>query len=108
MGSSQSTPAAVQTEAVSVKSEKTNPKDLKGIHLAEYKCRRKKTHYNRCYHNAYKRFIDAQAAQAGHECADEFDDYRTCVLRHMKKQLVEKGNVTIHPESMLGELAEDD
>jgi hypothetical protein len=29
-------------------------------------------------------------------------------MRNMKKQFAEKGNVTIHPESMLGELADDE
>lgn len=106
MGTSQSAPEVLQQESSSTTAKAK--KVRKGIHLAEYKCRRKKANYNICYNAAYKRFIDAQAAQAGHECATEFEDYRTCVLRSMKKQLVDQGRVDIHPESMLGELNDDE
>ena len=103
MGVSQST-----TIPSTVPTTKGTNNNRQGIHLAEYNCRRTKKKYNQCYNIAYKRFIDAQAAQAGHECSEEFDTYRTCVLRGMKKQLLQQGTLTIHPESMLGELNEDD
>ena len=109
MGINQSTtlPSTARTVPTTTTTKETT-EDRKGIHLAEYNCRRTKKIYNQCYAIAYQRFIDAQAAQAGHECSDEFDTYRTCVLRGMKKQLLQQGTLTIHPESMLGELDDED
>mmetsp|Transcript_19999 Transcript_19999/g.23899 ORF Transcript_19999/g.23899 Transcript_19999/m.23899 type:complete len:143 (+) Transcript_19999:160-588(+) len=87
------------------------PKNLQGFALVEYKCRRTKQIYDRCYAQKHSAFVSGTELQdaKGEEivCDDLFDAYRECVLFGMRRLREERGLPPPGKESALGDFEEE-
>lgn len=93
------------------KKKKKTPVNLEGFALVEYKCRKKKGRYDRCYAQKHSAFVSAKEFQDKNgediSCDDLFDSYRECILLGMKRLREERGLPNPNPESALGEFEEE-
>jgi hypothetical protein len=125
MGSSQSVPEArnatsdatidvknedlsekVQTQSSSV--ERKPRKERKGYDLVQYKCRRRKASYDRCYSDWYnKKFLTGEDLNRNEACDELFEKWKECMLRGMAKERKKEGLPPPHKESLLGEFMEE-
>ncbi len=80
------------------KIKRTPPKNESGYARAERLCRRKKRVYDACY--------TAALSSKEEDCEDLFDDYRSCFLKAMTKDM-EKRGVQVSSGSMVGEFKEE-
>ena len=123
MGSQQSTPAAVQPspskkplkeETLSTATSKASiddPKEasLSGMPLVHYKCRKRKKVYDKCVSKWYsEQFLPGKSVDQEEACGELFDNYRTCVLKGIKKEIWEKQGLPPPKEgSAMDEIAEE-
>mmetsp|Transcript_17870 Transcript_17870/g.24772 ORF Transcript_17870/g.24772 Transcript_17870/m.24772 type:complete len:131 (+) Transcript_17870:229-621(+) len=94
------------------KKKKKNKKEqeLTGFALVQYKCRRKRRAYDKCYATWYGgNFVTGQNVNNREEsCDDLFDEWRECILLGMKKDRDSRGLPPPDKDSMLGEVDEDE
>lgn len=74
------------------------PKNETGYARAQRVCRKKKRTYDACY--------TAQLSSKEEDCHDIFEEYRTCFLRVMAKDM-EKRGVKVSENSMIGEYKDE-
>lgn len=126
MGSTQSVPEARNTtsdttseennenlsETVEMQSSnvETKPKkERKGYDLVQYKCRRRKASYDRCYSDWYSnKFLTGKDLNRDDTCDELFEKWKECILRGMLKEREKEGLPPPHKESLLGEFMEDE
>lgn len=94
-------------------SSKTNEKkessaNRTGIHLVNYKCRKKKAKYSKCVSNFYdEKFLQGKALNQEEECGDLFETYRRCYLKGIKEEFFDKGRKKPKEGSVLAEEFDD-
>ncbi|KAL7532715.1 hypothetical protein ACHAXR_004804 [Thalassiosira sp. AJA248-18] len=74
------------------------PENESGYARAQRICRRKKRAYDACY--------TAQLSSKEEDCNDLFEDYRTCFLKVISKDMSKRG-VKVSENSMIGEYKEE-
>ena len=84
------------------KKKKSPPSNLKGFSLVQYKCRKKKAAYDRCYRQNHSSFLSGKKEEDD-GCEILFEAYRECVLLGMKKDREKRGLSPPNVESVLGE-----
>lgn len=90
------------------KKKRNNKPKLEGFALVQRKCRKKKQTYDKCYAAMFGSFVAAKSMDSS-SCDDDFEEWRLCILRGMKKEREKKGiTAPVHKESMLAELEDDD
>ena len=126
MGSSQSVPEAnnptldttceikesltenVKSLSANIEKNENPRKERKGYDLVQYKCRRRKAAYDRCYSDWYsKRFLTAEDINRDETCDGLFEKWRECMLRGMLKEREREGLPPPHKGSILGEFVEE-
>ena len=114
MGATQSSasapqqPASVLTEEPAQK-KKSSPKDLSGVRLVEYKCRRKKRTWSDCVGTFYGRFSAGKVLEDEEaDCDDLFEKYRECYMKGMLKEREKKGLTPPKDGTMLAEFMEEE
>ena len=92
------------------KKKNKKEEELTGFALVQYKCRRKRKAYDKCYAKWYGgSFVTGQNVKNREEsCDDLFDDWRECILLGMKKDREQRGLPPPAKDSMLSEVDEDD
>mmetsp|Transcript_20882 Transcript_20882/g.26352 ORF Transcript_20882/g.26352 Transcript_20882/m.26352 type:complete len:136 (+) Transcript_20882:133-540(+) len=89
------------------------PKNLTGFALVEYKCRKKRTRYDRCYRQKHSAFvvgsqITLDSGEADENpCDDLFEAYKDCIYKGMLNDRKKRGIKQASPESALGDYDED-
>lgn len=64
---------------------------LSGMPLVHYKCRKRKKLYDRCVTRWYSQeFLPGKSVDQEAVCGDLFDNYRTCMLKGIKKEIWQK------------------
>mmetsp|Transcript_4935 Transcript_4935/g.7485 ORF Transcript_4935/g.7485 Transcript_4935/m.7485 type:complete len:141 (-) Transcript_4935:237-659(-) len=110
--SAQAGGAETTTTTKTKKNKKKNKKEqeLTGFALVQYKCRRKRRAYDKCYATWYGgNFVTGQNVNNREEsCDDLFDEWRECILVGMKKDRENRGLPPPDKDSMLGEVDEDE
>ena len=100
------------TTALAVKSVDPNNKEasLSGMPLVHYKCRKRKKVYDRCVDRWYTReFLQAKSVDQDEACGELFENYRTCMLKGIKKEIWDKQGLPPPKEgSPLYEVAEEE
>lgn len=90
------------------KKKKAPPKNLTGYALVEYKCRKKKARYDRCYrekHGAFvigRKILDSDGEVDETSCEDLFQSFQDCIYKGMMKDRKKRGLKTVGAESALG------
>jgi Uncharacterised protein family (UPF0203) len=126
MGSSQSVPEAnnptldttceikesltenVKSLSANIEKNENPRKERKGYDLVQYKCRRRKAAYDRCYSDWYnKKFLTAQDINRDETCDELFEKWRECMLRGMIKEREREGLPPPKKGSMLSEFMEE-
>lgn len=83
---------------------------LSGMPLVHHQCRRVKRKYDICVRRWYsKEFMTGEGTLSQEEaCGDHFDDYRSCILRGIRKEVWDKEGLPAPSEmSPLADVAED-
>lgn len=80
------------------KEKKKPPENESGFNRAQRICRKHKRKYDACY--------TAQLSSKEEDCNDLFEEYRTCFLRVMAKDM-EKRGVKVNESSMIGEYKDE-
>jgi hypothetical protein len=80
------------------KGKKKPPENESGYERAQRLCRKHKRKYDGCY--------TAQLSSKEEDCNDLFEEYRSCFLRVMAKDM-EKRGVQVNESSMIGEYKEE-
>ena len=111
--SSPSSSSSVPAETTAAEREKrryrkfkeAKPKDLSGFRLVEYKCRKKKKAYSRCFNNWYSAgFLNGKNIVRDETCDDLFETWRSCILNGMKRDRERKGLPPPNEGSILSEV----
>lgn len=94
--------------------KKTIPQNLSGFALVEYKCRKKRARYDRCYrqkHSAFivgSKLIDKDGDVDETPCDDLFEAYKDCMYKGMLRDRKQRGLSKAGSESALGDYYDDD
>ena len=96
--SSSKASSAPSTKKVVAKKVKQPPKNETGYDRAQRVCRKKKRAYDACY--------TAQLSSKEEDCSDLFEEYRSCFLRVIAKDMDKRG-VQVSENSMIGEFKEE-
>ena len=84
-------------------------KELSGLALVEYKCRKKKKAWSTCVGSFYGRFSSGKALEDEEaDCDDLFEQYRSCYLKGLLKDRQRKGLDPPQEGTMLAEFAKDE
>ena len=77
--------------------------------LVHYKCRKRKKVYDKCVSKWYsEQFLPGKSVDQEEACGELFDNYRTCVLKGIKKEIWEKQGLPPPKEgSAMDEIAEE-
>ena len=90
----------------------TDPKEasLSGMPLVHYKCRKRKKVYDRCVSKWYsEQFLPGKSVDQEEACGELFENYRTCILKGIRKEIWEKQGLPPPKEgSPLDEVGNDD
>lgn len=93
------------------KKKKVDVSKLNDFAKVQYKCRKKKKRYNKCFNYWYSAgFLagkDMEGSSAD-KCEDQFEAYRLCVLMGLKRQRDEEGLPPPKEGSILSEVYEYD
>lgn len=114
MGANQSSASAAQPPANGLtedpaQKKKSPPKDLSGVRLVEYKCRRKKRAWSDCVGTFYGRFSSGKVLEEEEaDCDDLFEKYRECYMKGMLKEREKKGLNPPKDGTMLAEFMEEE
>ena len=107
-----SSPVPPQQQSSSSSAAKEDPKEasLSGMPLVHYKCRKRKKVYDKCVSNFYTRqFLPGKSVDQTEACGELFDNYRTCMLKGIRKEIWEKQGLKPPKEgSPMDEVAPDD
>ena len=93
--------------------KKTIPKNLTGFALVEYKCRKKRIRYDRCYRQKHSAFIvgskltDKDGDVDDAPCDELFEAYKDCIYKGMLKDRKKRGLPKAGSESALGDYYDD-
>ena len=90
-------------------SSRNRSKELSGLALVEYKCRKKKKAWSTCVGSFYGRFSSGKVLEDEEaDCDDLFEQYRRCYLKGMLKDRQRKGLDPPQEGTMLAEFAKDE
>lgn len=102
----ESLPEKVKMQLLNV--EKKPKNERKGYDLVQYKCRRRKASYDRCYSDWYSnKFLTGEDLNRDETCDELFEKWKECILRGMAKEREKEGLPPPHKESLLGEFMEE-
>lgn len=102
-------PIALDSQGVEKKKKKSPPKDLSGVALIEYKCRRKKRAWSECVGTFYGRFSSGNVLEDEEaDCDDLFEKYRECYMKGMLKERQRKGLDSPKEGTVLAEFIEEE
>ena len=95
---------------ISYHRDKSTEKDLSGMDLVNYKCRKKNKAYQKCVSKWYsEQFLTGKSMHQEEVCGDKFEAYRLCVLKGIKKEIWDKQGLPPPKEgSLLSEVMEDE
>ena len=97
-----------QQAASNVNKDSSKKKKRTGFDLVQYKCRRRKAAYDKCYGDWYsKKFLTAEDINRDESCDDLFEKWRECILRGMLKERERQGLPPPKEGSILGEFIEE-
>ncbi|KAL3938231.1 MAG: hypothetical protein SGARI_001821, partial [Bacillariaceae sp.] len=87
-----------------------NPKNLTGIPLIEYKCRKKKRAWGTCVKEHYEqKFLPGKSLDAEDaDCDDLFDNYRECYMKGLLSLRKEQGKDLPKEGTLLHEFMEEE
>lgn len=88
----------------------TKSSSLSGMPLVHYTCRKRKKVYDKCVKQWYSReFLPGKSVDQDEACGDLFENYRTCVLKGIRKEVWDKQGLPAPKEgSPLAEVEEED
>jgi hypothetical protein len=106
------TPKQVESSAVitdNTNKKKKPKKERKGYDLVQYKCRRRKAAYDKCYNEWYgKKFLTAEDIERDESCDELFDIWKECIMRGMVKEWKSEGLDPPKEGSILGEYLQEE
>lgn len=100
-----------ETEKVAMKAlvdEDEEAKNLSGIDLVNYKCRRKEKAYKECVSNHYKNFLAGKTMDQEQACGEKFERYRRCYLKGVQKVIWGKDAPPPAKGSVLAKFAQEE
>ena len=91
-----------------INNQRKPKKERQGYDLVQYKCRRRKAAYDKCYNEWYrKKFLTAEDIERDETCDELFDIWKECILRGMLKEREREGLGPPKEGSILGEFMEE-
>jgi len=95
---------------ISYHEDKSKEKELSGMDLINFKCRKRNKAYQKCVSKWYsEQFLTGKSMHQEEVCGDKFEAYRLCVLKGIKKEIWDKQSLPPPKEgSLLAEVMDDE
>jgi hypothetical protein len=88
--------------------KKKPKKERQGYDLVQYKCRKRKAAYDKCYNEWYnQKFLTAKDINRDDSCDELFDIWKECILKGMVYERKRQGLGPPKEGSILGEYLEE-